>query len=147
MVPNLGIVIFEVTVTGRVDCVPPTPTSTTSSAPTSTPPPPPPQPTGGFWIVDQTDSFVGLEENYIVPDSADSCDKIAFPNVAFPYQVTITDSSNNIHDHPGDFVLTANDFTASQEFVNMCNINGLVITFTQDSSDNGRLSMMSLLSM
>lgn len=95
--------------------------------------------------MDQTDSFVGLEENYIVPDSSDACDKIAFPNVAFPYQVTITDSSSKIHDHPGEFVLTANDFTASQEFVNMCNIKGLVITFTQDSSDSSRLSMVYLL--
>jgi hypothetical protein len=142
MAPNLGIVIFEVTVTGRVDCIPPTPTPSSSTpSPTTTAPP---QPTDGFWIVDQTDSFAGLDENYIVPDSADTCTKIANPNIAFPYQVTVEDGQGNIQDPPKNFVLTADEFSLSQEFVNMCNIKGLIITMTRDGTDTSRLSKLLL---
>jgi len=57
---NLGIVIYEVSVTGRVDCVPPTPSPT------------------GFWILalKKTGGNSAFENTEVVPDADIDCDTI-----------------------------------------------------------------------
>lgn len=122
-------------------------TTATTVTPTVTTTPPP-SPTGGFWIVSQSDSFVQREENYLVPDSADTCAKVANPSLDIPYNVFVSDK-NGLHDSPGDLVLTAQSFTVTADLLenkpidNLCNINGLELSFTMDPADSSRFSKYS----
>lgn len=148
MAPDLGIVIFEVTLTGQVVCIPPTPTSVAAS-PTS-PPETSPSPTG-FFIAGITSSAGGSESIVVVPFAQMANCEDAAANEA-EYTVIALDYSHGTFDPPelsASQLPSATDWIVAQQennngFSQVCGVSGLIIEFSSKGASGENILSKSL---
>jgi len=116
---NLGIVIYEVSVTGRVDCEPPTPSPT------------------GFWVLalKKTGGNSFFENTEVVPDADIDCDTIVANQNK--YIVLAEQINESVQVAPEQISTNSQGFKiVEQENEPPCGIQNLGFLFTGISSGN-----------